>query len=141
MKKQLGFNFFMKLQDKTIGGETQSDLSISATEKSSLTKADKGNAQTEVSGHEITINVNGSMVVNSDGSTEVMDADLLMEQSLKTGEDSIIPFVYTRGEARPYKGNAVMTSYSESTNAEGEATFSISLKVSGEMTPADAPNA
>ena len=135
MKKQLGFNFFMKLQDKTIGGETQSDLSVSATEKSSLTKADKGNAQTEVSGQEITINVSGSMVVNEDGSTEVMDADMLLEQSLKKGAESIIPFVYMRGDAKAYQGNAVMTSYGESTNADGEATFSISLKVSGEMTP------
>ena len=125
----------MKLQDKTIGGETQADLSVSATEKSSLTKADKGNAQTEVSGQEITINVSGSMVVNEDGSTEVMDADMLLEQSLKKGADSIIPFVYIRGDAKAYKGNAVMISYGESTNAEGEATFSISLKVSGEMTP------
>lgn len=124
----------MKLQDKTIGGETQSDLSVSATEKSSLTKADKGNAQTEVSGHEITINVSGAMVVNKDGSTEVMDAEMLMEQSLKTGAESVIPFAYIRGDASEYSGNAVITSYGESTNAEGEATYSLALKVSGGMT-------
>lgn len=135
MKKQLGFNFFFQLDGKNVGGETQSDLSISATEKTSLTKADQGNAQTEVSGHEITANISGVMVVNEDGSTEVLDADILMEQSLKTGADSIIPFVYTRGEAKAYKGNCVITSYGESTNAEGEATWSLSIKVSGAMTP------
>ena len=135
MKKQLGFNFFFQLDGKNVGGETQSDLSISATEKSSLTKADKGNAQTEVSGHEITANISGVSVVNEDGSTEVLDADILMEQSLKVGAESVIPFVYTRGEAKAYKGNCVITSYSESTNAEGEATWSLSIKVSGAMTP------
>ena len=135
MKKQLGFNFFFQLDGKNVGGETQSDLSISATEKSSLTKADKGNAQTEVSGHEVTANISGVSVVNEDGSTEVLDADILMEQSLKVGADSVIPFVYTRGEAKAYKGNCVITSYSESTNAEGEATWSLSIKVSGAMTP------
>ena len=135
MKKQLGFNFFFQLDGKNIGGETQSDLSVSATEKSSLTKADKGNAQTEVSGHEITANISGVSVVNADGSTEVLDADVLLEQSLKVGADSVIPFVYTRGEAKAYKGNCVITSYSESTNAEGEATWSLSIKVSGAMTP------
>lgn len=135
MKKQLGFNFFFQLDGKNVGGETQSDLSISATEKSSLTKADKGNAQTEVSGHEVTANISGVSVVNKDGSTEVLDADILMEQSLKVGAESVIPFVYTRGEAKAYKGNCVITSYSESTNAEGEATWSLSIKVSGAMTP------
>jgi hypothetical protein len=135
MKKQLGFNFFFQLDGKNVGGETQSDLSISATEKSSLTKADKGNAQTEVSGHEVTANISGVSVVNEDGSTEVLDADILMEQSLKVGAESVIPFVYTRGEAKAYKGNCVITSYSESTNAEGEATWSLSIKVSGAMTP------
>ena len=135
MKKQLGFNFFFQLDGKNVGGETQSDLSISATEKSSLTKADKGNAQTEVSGHEVTANISGVSVVNEDGSTEVLDADILMEQSLKVGAESVIPFVYTRGEAKAYKGNCVITSYSESTNAEGEATWSLTIKVSGAMTP------
>lgn len=135
MKKQLGFNFFFQLDGKNVGGETQSDLSISATEKSSLTKADKGNAQTEVSGHEVTANISGVSVVNEDGSTEVLDADILMEQSLKVGAESVIPFMYTRGEAKAYKGNCVITSYGESTNAEGEATWSLSIKVSGAMTP------
>ena len=135
MKKQLGFNFFFQLDGKNIGGETQSDLSVSATEKSSLTKADKGNAQTEVSGHEVTANISGVSVVNADGSTEVLDADVLLEQSLKVGAESVIPFVYTRGEAKAYKGNCVITSYGESTNAEGEATWSLSIKVSGAMTP------
>lgn len=135
MAKQIGFNFFFKLNDKLIAGETQSDLSISATEKSSLTKADKGNAQTEISGHEITANVSGAMEVNDSGQTTSLDADALMEQSLKKGEDSVIPFVYTRGDAKAYKGNCVITSYSESSNAEGEATWSLTIKVSGEMTP------
>lgn len=135
MKKQLGFNFFLQLMGKNIGGETQSDLSISSTEKSSLTKADKGNAQTEVSGHEVTVNVSGVMVINDDGTTEELDVDILIEQSLKTGADSIIPFVYTRGEAKAYKGNCIITSYGESTNAQGEATWSLTIKVSGKMTP------
>ena len=138
MKKQLGFDFFFQLNGKNVGGETQSDLSISATEKSSLTKADKGNAQTEISGHEITANISGVMVINKDGTTTSLDADALIEQSLKKGAESVIPFVYTRGTAKAYKGNCVITSYGESTNAEGEATWSLTVKVSGEMTPVTA---
>ena len=123
----------MKLNNKLIAGETQSDLSIAATEKSSLTKADKGNAQTEISGHEITINVNGVMTIGDEGAATAMDGDALIAQALKVGEDAKIPFVYVREGASSYSGTAVMTSYSESTNAEGEATYSMTLKVSGEM--------
>ena len=128
----------MKIQDKTLAGETQTDLNISATEKTSLTKADKGNAKTLVTGHEVTFAVNGVMEINSDGETTSLDSDALLEQSLKNGEEAIVPFVYNRGDGKNYTGNIVITSYSESTNAEGEATYSLNVKVSGEMTPVTA---
>ena len=133
MGKELGFNFFLTLDSKLIGGETQTDLSVTATEKTSLTKADKGNAQTVISGHEVTFTVNGAMVINDDGSTESIDADTLLDYSLRTGDEAILPFVYNRGNGKKKKGNLVITSYSESTNAEGEATFSLGVKVSGAM--------
>lgn len=133
--KQLGFNFFMQLNGKNLAGETQTDLNVTATEKSSLTKADKGNAQTQISGHEVAFNVNGVMEINEQGETTAIDSNELLELSLKTGEDALVPFVYNRGNGKSYSGKIVITSYSESTNAEGEATFSLSVKVSGEMTP------
>ena len=133
--KQLGFNFFMQLNGKNLAGETQTDLNVTATEKSSLTKADKGNAQTQISGHEVAFNVNGVMEINEQGETTAIDSNELLELSLKTGEDALVPFVYNRGNGKNYSGKIVVTSYSESTNAEGEATYSLSVKVSGEMTP------
>ena len=135
--KQLGFNFFLTLKGKTLAGETQSDMSISSTEKSSLTKADKGNAQTQISGHEVAFNVNGVMEVNEDGEATALDADELMELSLKVGEEAKVPFTYVRGSGKKYNGDIVITSYSESTNAEGEATYSLGVKVSGAMTPVE----
>lgn len=133
--KQLGFNFFMQLNGKNLAGETQTDLNVTATEKSSLTKADKGNAQTQISGHEVAFNVNGVMEINQQGETTAIDSNELLELSLKTGEEALVPFVYNRGNGKNYSGKIVVTSYSESTNAEGEATYSLSVKVSGEMTP------
>lgn len=135
--KQLGFNFFMQLNGKNLAGETQTDLNVTATEKSSLTKADKGNAQTQISGHEVAFNVNGVMEINEQGEATAIDSNELLELSLKTGEDALVPFVYNRGNGKNYSGKIVVTSYSESTNAEGEATYSLSVKVSGEMTPVD----
>ena len=125
----------MQLNGKNLAGETQTDLNVTATEKSSLTKADKGNAQTQISGHEVAFNVNGVMEINQQGETTAIDSNELLELSLKTGEEALVPFVYNRGNGKNYSGKIVVTSYSESTNAEGEATYSLSVKVSGEMTP------
>ena len=72
--KQLGFDFFMTINGKTLAGETQSDLNVTATEKTSITKADKGNAQTQVSGHEVAFNVNGVMEINEEGEATALDA-------------------------------------------------------------------
>ena len=58
-----------------------------------------------------------------------------MDLSLKVGDEALVPFVYNRGKGKNYTGNVVITSYSESTNAEGEATYSLAVKVSGEMKP------
>lgn len=133
--KQLGFDFFMTINGKTLAGETQSDLNVTATEKTSITKADKGNAQTQVSGHEVAFNVNGVMEINEDGEATALDANDLLDLSLKVGDEALVPFVYNRGKGINYTGNVVITSYSESTNAEGEATYSLAVKVSGEMKP------
>ena len=133
--KQLGFDFFMTINGKTLAGETQSDLNVTATEKTSITKADKGNAQTQVSGHEVAFNVNGVMEINEEGEAAALDANDLLDLSLKVGDEALVPFVYNRGKGINYTGNVVITSYSESTNAEGEATYSLAVKVSGEMKP------
>lgn len=130
-----GYNILFKFSDKALIGETSSSLDISAKVKESLTKADKGNTKREVTGHDVTFSVNGVMELNeSTGTVTALDSDALIAEALKTGEASLIDFVYTRGNGKAYKGKAIITSYSESADAEGNATYTLNCSVSGDLT-------
>ena len=127
-----GFNVAIKVDNKTFAGRTQDDLNISAVTKESLTKDDKGNAQQKVTGHNVTFKVLGLM----DNSTEEptrLTRDEVIEMSLRTGDDAIIPVRYGEDGGKIYGGNAIITGYTESTNAKGEATYGLDLAISGEF--------
>jgi predicted secreted protein len=133
-----GCNVLFKLSDKTLVGETSSSLDISAKVKESLTKADKGNTKREVTGHDVTFSVNGVMELNeSTGTVSILDSDALIAEALKKGDESLIDFVYTRGGGKAYTGKAIITSYSESADAEGNATYTLNCSVSGDLTQAE----
>lgn len=132
-----GYNIKLKINSKTVLGVTQDELQVSAQTKDSITKDDAGVKQSEVTGHDVTFNVSGLIEVAATGDTNALDADDLLEQSLKTGSAAIVPFVYDRGTGLDnYTGNCIMTDYSESTPADpdSDATMSASFKVSGAMT-------
>lgn len=134
--KVSGYNMMLKINSKTVLGVTQDELQVSAQTKDSITKDDAGVKNSEVTGHEITFNVTGLVEVSSTGDTNKLDADDLIEQSLKTGANAIIPFLYDRGTGLDnYNGNCVMTSYSETSPADpdSDTTFSAAFRVSGAM--------
>lgn len=134
MAKIAGYDIVFTLNGKDIVGQTSSSLAIAAKIKESLTKADKGNTRREVVGQDITFSVDGVMELLPDNTTQSLDSDALIELAMAKGEASVIPFVNTRGDGTAYKGNCIITNYSETANAEGEATYSLSCSVSGEMT-------
>lgn len=134
MAKIAGYDIVFTLNDKDIVGQTSSSLAIAAKIKESLTKADKGNTRREVVGQDVTFTVDGAMELLADGSTQALDADALIDLAMAKGEASVIPFVNTRGDGTAYKGSCIITNYTETANAEGEATYSLSCSVSGEMT-------
>ena len=134
--KVSGYNMMFKINSKTVLGVTQNELQVAAQTKDSITKDDGGVKNSEVTGHEITFNATGLVEVSSTGDTNKLDADDLLEQSLKTGESAIIPFVYDRGDGLDnYNGNCIMTNYSETTPADpdSDTTFSAAFRVSGSM--------
>lgn len=133
-----GYNIKLKLATKTLLGVTQDDLQVTVQTKDSITKDDAGVKQSAVTGQEITFTVAGLVEVKGTGDTNKMDADDLLEQSLKTGSAAIVAFVYDRGAGANYQGNCVMTGYSESSPADpdSDTTFSATFKVTGAMTAA-----
>ena len=127
-----GYNIALQVNGKTLAGRTQDDLSISAVTKESLTKDDKGNAQQKVTGHNVTFKASGLMD-NTTGAATKLTRDEVIEMSLLTGDDAIIPVRYGAEGGKIYAGNAIITGYTESTNAQGEATYGLDLAISGEF--------
>lgn len=127
-----GYNVALQVNGKTLAGRTQDDLSISAVTKESITKDDKGNGNQTVTGHNVTFRAAGLMD-NTTGEATKLTRDEVIAMSLLTGEDAIIPVRYGAEGGKIYEGNAIITGYTESTNAQGEATYGLDLAISGEF--------
>lgn len=131
----LGYNIALKLGNKTCLGRTQEDLSVTPTVKDSITKDDQGQKKYSVTGQEVTFKVSGLVTFDDSSGTTALDGDDLLDQSLKTGSAAEIQAVYYRGtNGASYQGTVIMTGYSESSNAEDEATYTADFKVTGAFT-------
>lgn len=132
-----GYNIAFKVDGKTLAGRTQDDLTISPILKDSITKDDAGTTNSKVIGHDVTFRAAGLMDA-AKGATGKLGRDEIIELALKTGDDANFPFVYGPADGAQYKGTAMVTGYSESSPAEGDATYSLDFKVIGKMTPVTA---
>lgn len=128
-----GYNFRFKVGGKNFIGVTQDDMTITPTTKESITKDDAGARKRAVTGQDITFRVSGIMDLNGTGGTD-NDMDDIIALALAKGDNAEVTFVYTRGTGQAYTGTAVITGYTETTPAEGDATYTIDFAVSGEMT-------
>lgn len=127
-----GFNIALKVGDKLLAGRTQDDMNIAAVIKDSLTKNDKGNSRKVVTGHDVTFRAAGLM--DNESKTD-LTRDEIVAMSLLTGEDAVVEVRYGAENGQIYGGNAIITGYSESTAANGDATYGLDLAISGEFKP------
>lgn len=127
-----GYNIALKIGGKTIVGRTQDDLTIAATVKESIDKDDAGTKRFSVTGHEVTFKVSALMSVDAVGSgVQKVNRNFLIEQAMKKGSAAVVAVTYACANGDNYAGNAIMTNYSESSNAEDEATLSADFKITG----------
>lgn len=129
-----GYNLAFKLNNKTMAGRTQDDLSITPTTKESITKDDQGNKRSIVIGHDITFAAQGMVEVSAGGVATKLTRDELIGIALKKGSDAEFPFIYTCEGGDSYSGVCVCTGYTESSNSEDTASWTMNFKVSGDMT-------
>lgn len=125
-----GYNVALKVDGKTLAGRTQDDLSIEAILKESQTKDDKGNTKRKVVGHNVSFSVSGLMDMTT-GET-ILSRDEVKALALKKGDEAIVPVRYGADGGKIYGGDAIITRYSESTAANGDATYGLELSISGE---------
>ncbi len=131
---EFGYNIAFKVNSKTFAGRTQDNLTITPTIKDSITKDDAGAKNNAVTGHEVTFSCQGLVVLSETGVTTKLFRDDIVELALATGDSAIIPFTYKASSGGTLSGNAVITGYSEDSNSEDEATYSVDLKSSGTIT-------
>ena len=128
-----GYNIAFKIGGKTLAGRTQDDLTIAARTKESLTKDDAGQKQYAVVGHEVTFKASALFVVGNTDDTKT-DRDDLIALALQTSDNAEIPVTYETSGGDAYEGTAIITNYSESSNASDDATLSIDFKITGDFT-------
>lgn len=129
-----GYNIILKFGDKLIAGTTANTFSITPKVKDSLTKEDKGTTRKVVTGYDSELSIEGIMEINSEEQKMTrLDRDDIIDMVTK-GDP--IEFVYGELEAgkTQYNGSLIINSYSESTNADGEATYSVSCSVITKLT-------
>lgn len=127
-----GYNVLLKIGTKTIVGTTSNSLDINKKIKESITKDDQGQTRAKAVGNEISLSVENLATI-----VDVADA------ATKLGRDEIIALAlandpvtitYSMAGADAYTGSALITSYSEKSGAEDEATVSLNLRVIGAFT-------
>lgn len=138
---EFGYNIAFKLNSKTLAGRTQDELNITPTIKESITKDDAGNKNQSVTGQEITFSAQGLVnLSNPSGITNRLTRDDIVELALAIGNSAIIPFSYAASSGKILSGNCVITGYTESSNSEDEASYTVSFKTTGAVTFAAAQN-
>ena len=129
----LGYNIAFKANGKTFCGRTQDDLTIAANVKESITKDDQGEKQVVVSGHDVTFSCSGLIVVGDTQATK-LDRDDLIALALAKSTSAVVPVVYSCTSGNSYHGNAIITNYTESSNSEDNATYTIDFRITGAFT-------
>ena len=115
---------------KTFAGRTQDDLTIAARTKERLTKDDAGEAQTAVTGHDVTFRASGLVELTS---STAITRNQLIEYALRAGSNAVFDFAYVTDDGGDnLSGRCVITNLSESSNASDDATLTVDFKVVGD---------
>ena len=113
-----GFNILFRQGEKLFAGTTSNTFTLTPKVKESLTKEDKGTTNKIVTGYDSEFSADGVMAKRVDREEIIKLA--------KAGE--VLDFIYGDPAvgSTVQKGKMIITSYSETTNADGEATYSLS---------------
>ena len=121
-----GFNILFRQGDKLFAGTTSNTFTLTPKVKESLTKEDKGTTNKIVTGYDSEFSADGVMEINEEEQkAKRIDREDIIKLA-KAGE--VLDFIYGDPAvgSTVQKGKMIITSYSETTNADGEATYSLS---------------
>ena len=138
----LGYNLVVKVKDgateKLMAGITSNKFAITPTVKESLTKNDKGTPSRKTTGYSWELEGSGFVSINGTGETSQIDRNDLIRMT-KAGTAVEVMYGNIKSGNVVQKGTAIITGYDEDSPADDEATFSISLGGSGDLTDYTVP--
>lgn len=134
----LGRNIYLLyndgVSDKIFAGTTSNSFEIAVETIEALTKQDAGKPRIIGTKQTGSVQIEGLVTINeaADDTTQIDKDDIIDLVEAK----ALIDFVYGGSTAGDVvrKGKILLTGYSESTDSEGLATFSVSGSISGAMT-------
>ncbi len=136
-----GYNILFRQGEKLFAGTTSNTFTLTPKVKESLTKEDQGTTNKVVTGYDSEFTVEGVMEINEEDQEENrLDREDIIEL-VKAGAP--LDFIYgdPKEGSTVQKGKMIVTSYSETTNADGEATYSLSCSGVTKLTPETVPEA
>lgn len=131
-----GFDIVFKAGGKLFAGTKSNSFNINSKVKESLTKEDRGTTRKRVVGYDTDFGIDGVMQVRESADTNTAthaDRDDIIAMITAGNELDYVYGSVGSGD-KSYKGKMIITSYSESTDAEGEATYSISCQGTSKLT-------
>lgn len=126
-------------QKKIFAGTKSNSFNINPKVKESLTKEDRGTTRKRVIGYDTDFSIDGVMQVAEDLETTKVDRIDIIKMVTDGAEFEFVYGSDTKGDTC-YKGKMIITAYSETTDAEGEATYSLSCQGTTKLTPSVNPS-
>lgn len=137
METILGYNIILQATidtvKKTFAGTTSNNFSITPETKDSITKADAGVKRKVSTGYAWEITGEGLICVKETGETTLIDKNDLIEMA-KNATPIDVVYGQTAVGSKVQKGTAIITAYSEATDAENEGTYNFSLGGTSQLT-------
>jgi hypothetical protein len=122
----LGYNLILKADTKTFAAVTSNSFSMSPEIKDSITKDDVGVKRKVQTGYSWEIAAEGLVTVKESGETTIIDRnDIIAAIKAKTVFDVV--YGQTTSGSKVQAGEAIITAFSESSDSENEATYSVTL--------------
>ncbi len=137
MKTVFGYNIIFRIEEddglggtveKLIAGTTSNTFTITPEVKETITKEDKGFKKSKVTGYGYEFTAEGLVNISESGDTgDKLSKSDIISLTISGGE---ISFVYGGTEAgdKVIKGKVIITGYTENSDSENEATYSINFK-------------
>ncbi|MFP4365523.1 MAG: phage tail tube protein [Bacteroidales bacterium] len=137
-----GYNILLKIDydgtSKYLGGVTDENFTINARTKERIRKEDNGIQKVVKTGYDVEFSINGVSEINESGDeTTRLDKTDMIDMMMDVVNQEL-DYVY--GPKSPstgditYTGTLLVMSYAESTNADGEATFTLNCRGNSGLT-------